>query len=157
MAWSQQRWSVDMPDTTTRDFGGFNLMMVRGFMFLQDTLRCAFAIPTSSVILGPRNGARSVVILITVPLSSDIPEMDAIARQVDSLRSDITKRLEGWGQITGNREVLDAEAVGVLQTKACELAAICHGVKPCLAAGAMMPSLTGLSSGRARQYSLAIS
>ena len=123
----RQGLSVDILLSTTRNFDGYKLILAPGLMFMQDGLKQALASSGSSVVYGPRAGARNGEMAIPVPLPPDISGLDVTVSQIESLRRDIFVPLQGGGRVICYREVLEGSAQVTLQSKAGEPVAMCQG------------------------------
>mmetsp|Transcript_23678 Transcript_23678/g.42201 ORF Transcript_23678/g.42201 Transcript_23678/m.42201 type:complete len:649 (+) Transcript_23678:4574-6520(+) len=110
--------SVDIVPGTTRDFGGYALVVAPGLMHMAEDLKTALHAAEGQVIVGPRSGARDVDFNIpTTPLPPAWPGSDLVVERVQSMRPDLPMTLDGGGAVQGYLEQIAGGGAVALQTK----------------------------------------
>lgn len=106
--------SIDIIPATTRDFGGYDLIMVPGLMHMPEDLKTALMGAQGQVVLGPRSAARDGEFNIPVPLPPALPGSDLAVSRVESIRADMPRALEGGGQIERYVEHLEGDGEALI-------------------------------------------
>ena len=89
---------------------GYGLICAPGLMHMGETFKQALLASGSTVILGPRSGARDASMRTPVPLPPALPGLDVTVSRVESLRPDMPLALDSGGAIIGYREMLEGGA-----------------------------------------------
>lgn len=110
--------SLDILPPSTRDFGGYRLVLAPGLMHMAQPLRDALSNAEGIVLYGPRSGARDEGFQIPIPLPPAIAGLDVTVSRVQTLRPDIPEPLEGGGAVTGYLEELEGQAPVIMSLPA---------------------------------------
>ncbi|MEO0401006.1 MAG: beta-galactosidase [Pseudomonadota bacterium] len=108
--------SVDFVPPATRDFAGYDLILVPGMMHMPDDLKAALGRAPGQVVLGPRAAARDADFCIPTPLPPAWPGSDLAVSRVQSIRPDMPVDVAGGGQIVGYFEQLEGGGEVVMAT-----------------------------------------
>ena len=111
--------TVDILPPNTRDFTGYNLVVVPGMMHMAEDLKAALATSGVEVLYGPRSAARDANFRIpTNPLPPALPGLDVTVSRLETIRPDMPVPLAGGGNAMLYLEELEGEAEVVMRTEA---------------------------------------
>jgi beta-galactosidase len=108
--------SIDILPASTRDFTDYEVIAAPGMMHMPSDLKNALRQSGKHVLLGPRSAARNGDMAIPIPLPPDFPDLDLTVSFVESLRPDITVKLENGGCFIHYREEICGSASIVERT-----------------------------------------
>ncbi|MEV8468528.1 beta-galactosidase [Fluviibacterium sp. DFM31] len=119
--------SVDILPARPDVLDGYKLIVAPGLMHMTEALKAALNDSGTTVLIGPRSGARDATMRTPVPLPPAMPGLDVTVSYVESLRPDLPIGLQGGGAIRSYRDVLETSAEILVRTEAGEAALVAQG------------------------------
>ena len=119
--------SVDFVDAREAAIDGYALVLTPGLMTMPQALTAALARFGGTALIGPRSGSKTEEMSIPIPLPPDLPGLDAVVAQVESLPPGAQVPVAGGGTFEKWFEHLQTETPRSLVTEGGQPALIGDG------------------------------